>query len=90
MNLNSQPSEQYELFIPTKRKRQDNNITKFTIEDITAWINTKAMMMNSGRIGGMYYLFENFIVAELKKHLALYMYNGLSPSPRVERKKPEW
>ena len=57
-----------------------------TIEDIMAWKNTKAMMMNSLRIGGMYSQFENFTVAEIKQHLALYMSKGLSPSPGVERK----
>ena len=41
-------------------------------------------MMNAGRIGGMYSQFENFTVAEIKQHLALYMSNGLSPSPGVE------
>ena len=43
-------------------------------------------MMNAFRIGGMYSRFENFTVAGIKHHLALYMSNGLSPSPGVERK----
>ena len=42
--------------------------------------------MNAGVIGGMYSQFHKFTVAEIKQHLALYMSNGLSPSPGVERK----
>ena len=85
ININSQPSDWYELFIPKNRRRQDNNITKCTFEDITAWKNTKAMMMNAGVIGGMYSQFHKFTVAEIKQHLALYMSNGLSPSLGFER-----
>ena len=54
IHLNAQPLEWYELFTPTKRMIQDNNITNCTIEYITEWKITKAMMMNAGRIGGIY------------------------------------
>ena len=86
IDIDSHPAEWYELFLPTRIKQKDNFATKCTLEDIMAWTNTKALMMNAGKIGGMYSRFNNFTISEIKQHLGLYMANGLSPSPRIERK----
>ena len=55
------------------------------MENALSWTNMKAMMLNGG-LGGTYNSFTPFSLRELMKHVALYLFHGLSPSPQVEMK----
>ena len=44
------------------------------------------MLSNAGRGGEEYKHFQPFSVDEVMKHLAVYMLNGVSPSPQVAYK----
>jgi Transposase IS4 len=48
--------------------------------------NFKAMLAFAGQKGYPYPDFTPFSIDEIKKHLGIYILNGLSPSPRVEMK----
>ena len=85
LTLLSDPVDWFEAFVPIKNKRQDNN-NAFTIENLLSWTNQKAMLQNAGKIGGKYPDFVPFLLDEFKKHIALYLFQGLSPSPKVEQK----
>lgn len=59
--------------------------------DVGSWtINTnfKAIILlsNAEQHKQKYADIKNFTVAEIKQHLALYVFNGLLPSPQVEMK----
>ena len=83
--MNSHPFEWFDLFMPQKRKRQMNsNIV--TLEQLTTWSYTKAILHNVGEGGVQYENFQMFTVDEIMSFHGLYMHNGLSPSPQVEYK----
>ena len=42
--------------------------------------------MNAGQKDGMYPNFVKFTTEEIEKHTFLYVFQGISPSPRVEMK----
>ena len=50
------------------------------------FLNVKAASMGAGLQGGMYPDFKPFSYEDIKKHLALYILQGLNPSPQVEQK----
>jgi hypothetical protein len=58
--------------------------------DVSVWTtNTNfkvRIIANSGQAGHKYADYKIFRVAKIKQHLALYIINGLSPSPQVEMK----
>ena len=87
LDLDSHPVHWFDAFLPVKNKRGDNSYTmsNFSIENALSWTNTKAQMMNAG-LGGKYDDFTNFSLMELMKHIGLYLFHGLSPSPQVEMK----
>ena len=57
-----------------------------TCDDLTSWLNTKAMMLGAGKRGGKYKDFADFSKSEVMKHLSVYLLHGISPSPQVELK----
>ena len=59
---------------------------KLTMEEITSWTNMKAMLCNAGHGGSCYKHWTPFSVNEMMKHFAVYLLNGLNPSPHVEYK----
>ena len=85
INVDSQPCEWFDLFMPMRRKRH-NSTNKLSVEDLTTWTNLKALLDNAGEGGGVYPKFIPFTIPEIAKHLGLYMLNGISPSPQVELK----
>ena len=88
LELTSHPAQWFEAFFPIKNCRGVTNSyssNAFSMENILSWTNTKAQMQNAG-LGGKYPDFKNFSLDELMKHFALYLFQGLSPSPQVEMK----
>ena len=54
------------------------------------WKNLKATLAGSGEGGYFYYDCKPFSARDLRQHFGLYLYNGLAPSPRVEKNlKPQ-
>ena len=88
LNLESSPAEWFDAFVPIKNGRGSNSghsTMAFSVENCLSWTNTKARMMNAG-LGGMYDEFTNFNLTEFCRHIALYLFQGLSPSPQIEMK----
>ena len=54
------------------------------------WTHLKATLMGAGTGGTTYSDYKEFSARELRQHFGLYIFNGLSPSPGIERKfKPQ-
>ena len=51
---------------------------------LTKWANMKACLAGAGKGGTCYKDYKPFTVDELRRHVGIYIWNGLSPSPRVE------
>jgi hypothetical protein len=86
LEAHSTPVEYFEAFLPVTRKMDDLPDTKCSIERWCNYTNFKAMLLFAGQPGYPYPDFKPFSVDEIKRHFALYIFNGLSPSPRVEMK----
>ena len=84
LDLESDPVEWFEAFVPSRNKRHSTT-TIFTMENVLSWTNTKARMSNAG-LGGKYDDFTDFTLDEIMKHVGLYLYHGLAPSPQIEMK----
>ena len=85
LGLNSHPAEWFDPWLPLNRKN-NTHPKVVTMEDLTTWTNTKAMLCNAGVGGGMYKDFKPFTIAETRAQLAVYLLQGLSPSPQLEMK----
>ena len=84
--MTSHPAEWFQAFLPIKNKLGDNpSSMQFSMESCLSWTNTKARVQNAG-LGGIYPDFIDFKLDELMKHTALYLFQGISPSPQVEMK----
>ena len=57
-----------------------------TCDDLTGWLNIKAMMLGAGKRGGKYKYFVDFNKQELMAHLAVYFLHSVLSSPQVEMK----
>ena len=57
-----------------------------SFQQLTKWTNIKASHAGAGKVGTCYKDFTPFSVEELRRHVGLYVWNGLSPSPHVEMK----
>ena len=54
------------------------------------WTNMKATLAGAGPDGAIYKDFKPFTQKELRQHIALYIFNSLAPSPKIEAKlKPQ-
>ena len=56
------------------------------MDDMTEWINVKAMIVNAGNRGVKYADFIDFSKCELMSHLSLYLLHAISPSPQLDMK----
>ena len=66
--------------------RRKDKETICTVEDFLQWTNMRAIKENAG-LGGKYSKdWKPFTLDEMMKHLGLYLFQGLSPSPQVEMK----
>ena len=85
LNDHSKPTDWFEAFLPSKNKKQDHR-TQFTLEKVLSWTNFQARVLESAGLGGKYAHFTDFSLKEMKQHMDLYLFQGLSPSPQVEMK----
>ena len=81
----SKPSEWFDALIPLKRKPGDP-ATLVTIGDWATLMNKKAMLGNAGAAGGVYHDWKLFSPMEVRQFIALYILQGLSPSPQMKMK----
>ena len=87
LDLTSHPAEWFQAFLPIRNKQGDNQGSmKCSIQNLMSWTNTKAHMQSAGLGTGTYDDFKNFELNEFMRHIALYLFQGLSPSPQVEMK----
>jgi hypothetical protein len=77
----SKPSSWFEALLPLKRNTGDP-VTLVTINEWTTYANKKAMLANAGVAGGVY----KDSPKEVQQYLALYIFQGLSPSPQIKMK----
>ena len=85
IEFDSHPVECFNLFYLLKRIK-DTHPKAFTMYDMTAWLNVKAMIANAGNWGGKYADFTDFTKCELMSHLYFYLLHAISPSPRLDMK----
>ena len=57
-----------------------------SIELLTKWTNQKAILAGAGKDGTCYKDFVPFTAREFRQHIGVYIFHGLSPSPRVDNK----
>ena len=81
LDLDSHPVHWFQAFIPHKKRNDDD----FCIENLLTWTNMRAWLDNAA-LGGKYSDFKNFTVDDIMKHIGLYLFQGLSPSPQVDMK----
>ena len=82
LDLDSHPVHWFEAFLPIRNGRKTNH---FSMEKVLSWTNMRACVENAS-LGGKYNDFVNFTLDELLKHTAIYLFQGLSPSPQIEMK----
>jgi Transposase IS4 len=87
LTLDSTPQEWFRAFLPNSRKKTANesDAKKFHTDLWCTYTNIKATMANAGT-ESFYPDYKPFTPREIEKHLALYFFNGLLPSPQVEMK----
>ena len=77
-----------EIFLPFNNnpytRRWKNDFPSFEL--LTKWTNLKARLCGEGEGGVFYRDFVPFTIKELRQHVGLYIFHGLSPSPRFEKK----
>ena len=59
---------------------------KPTFQLLAKWTKLKATLADAGPDGSCYQDYKSSSALELRKHMGLYIFNGLSPSPRVQNK----
>ena len=75
LSTNSKPHEWFEAFLPSS-----------VTGEWASHTNLKAMLSNSGNDGEIYPNWKPFGPAELRKHIAVYFVQGLSPSQTIDMK----
>ena len=86
---NSSPADWFQAFLPVfdgSCRRPWVSNTPFWTHKWANFLNVKAASMGAGVQGGMYPDFKPFSYEDIEKHLALYILQGLNPSPQVEQK----
>jgi hypothetical protein len=78
----SKPSDWLEALLPL-RKQPGDPIYLVTLNDWTTYTNKKALLPNAEVPGGIYCYLKPFSPDEIRQFLALYIYQGLSPSSQI-------
>ena len=90
LTTKSLPYHFVDIFIPFKKNMQTSQggvggeKEWLSIELITKWTNTKAIMNGAGDT--TYPGFKQFTREEIHRHIGLYILQGVTPSPQVELK----
>ena len=95
LSSSSKPHEFVDVFLPLNKSKgkglfpteETENVPDFQGDfQTTIWINLKAKLAGTGP-GGSYYLdFKDFTTLEICQYMFIYIFNGLSPSPRLKMK----
>ena len=81
LTLDSHPVHWFEAFLPQRSSSAEG----MSIEKLLSWTNMRAILDNAS-LGGKYSDFTPFSLDEIMQHIALYLFQGLSPSPQVAMK----
>jgi hypothetical protein len=85
LTVSSHPADFVHSFLPFRTNTSEGK-EYLSIEQMTKWTNLKAALAGAGPDGTTYTDYRPFTARETRQHLGLYIFNGLSPSPRVEMK----
>ena len=55
------------------KRVKDTHPKAVTMDDMTSWLNVKAMIANAGKRGGKYADFTDLTKCEIMSHLSLYL-----------------
>ena len=83
--MTNPPANWFDLFFPSKRTKKTHP-KAVTMDEYTAWTNTKAMMMTAGIGGGKYSRFVIFLKDEIMSHLGIYLLHSICFSPQIDMK----
>ena len=83
--MNSHTANWFNVFMPIHYKIQAHP-DEVTISYFTSYTNKKLLLMNAGPGGSIYPNFAPCAVDEVMKHLGIYIFHVILPSPRVEMK----
>ena len=89
LDVNSLPQEWFNAFLPIydgKISNPHHGNTPYWTHKWANYTNKKALMLGAGVPGGMYPTFKPFSYQEIERFIALYILQGLNPSPQVEMK----
>ena len=86
LNEFSSPADWFRAFIPESPKKGESN--SLCIQKWCQFTNMKAQLDFAGNaeFGGLSYKFVPFTPREIEQHLAMYMIQGLNPSPQLKLK----
>jgi hypothetical protein len=87
LDINSKPVDWFNAFLPVYTgKCKQNQRLKCLTHIWAEFTNKKALMQGAGQPRGLYPTFKPFTHEEIERHLALYILQGLNPSPQIEQK----
>ena len=80
----SHPDDFIALFLPLNVNlySTEKNLPP-TFQLLAKWTNLKATIADAGPNGSCYQGYKPLSALEFRQHMGLYIFNGLSPSPRV-------
>ena len=89
LDVNSLPQEWFNAFLPIYNGKISNphhGNTPYWTHKWANYTNKKALMLGAGVPGGIYPTFKPFSYQEIERFIAIYILQGLNPSPQVEMK----
>jgi Transposase IS4 len=84
LSRHSDPVEFADAFFPGNSNIYNPNF--LSIDRLTVYTNLKAQLANAGPGGSCYLDWTPFNVKEIRQFLGVYIWNGISPSPRIDMK----
>ncbi|GFH49623.1 hypothetical protein CTEN210_06099 [Chaetoceros tenuissimus] len=81
---NSHPHEFVDMFLPFTKSKAKKLKGCWSFEEAADWSNCKAILAKAGE--RIYPDWDRMTTEEYRKHLGLYIFNGVSPSPSVLKK----
>jgi hypothetical protein len=88
LTKDSEPQDWYNAFLPIYDGSctQSRAFTECWTHKWAQFTNKRALLLGAGQPGSMYPTFKPFTHREMEQHMALYMIQGLNPSPQVDMK----